>query len=118
MTDIDLAAIEARELRLMERLHTKGQIDGQDACTFCDHLWPCDAARLLDALRAAEAREATLREALLSALAQWEMYSDEGRGDLGRFAYIDESTDPEDIEAAKYRDCIAALAPTEPEAER
>ncbi len=63
MSDID--AIEARDLwLLMERLHTKGQIDGQDACTFCDHLWPCDAARLLDALRAAEEREARLREAL------------------------------------------------------
>ena len=53
----------------------------------------------------------SLREALISALRQWEMYSDEGRGDVGTFGYIEESTDPNDMEAAKYRDCVTALWP-------
>ena len=119
--------------------------NGPHYCLGCGADWPCDGSRREDADAARAGREtvsrdmydkaveevgrlsmtlverdsevARLREALIGALAQWVMYSDEGRGDEGTFGYIEESTDPKDIEAAKYRNCVAALWPNLPQQE-
>ncbi len=67
MTDIDLAAIEARH-------HENETWDAGNPRAGADHQvhwcpcspgsdWPCDTRQVLDVLRAAEAREARLRAA-------------------------------------------------------
>lgn len=55
--------------------------------------------------------EERLRAALRRALRQWQMYADEHRTATGRseFDYIDASTDPEDLEAALFREARATL---------